>query len=193
LRLGGRTAVRIPRRALRRVSQQTKGVESMGPRHRLAAGGVLATAALFVCLTVSPALAGPPDHASVSGSITPIVECTTKHNGVNHSVFGYRNTGATTVISVGTGNQFTPGAPDRGQPTTFLTGTHINVFSATTSASLTWTLDGQVVRSPGITCQTDSASSTLAGWGPIGALVIVTGFLGSLLFWRTRRLKVRTR
>jgi hypothetical protein len=165
----------------------------MGGHRRVAAGGVLATSILFACLTLSPALAAPPVRGSVSGNITPIVECTTKHNGVNHSVFGYRNTGPATVIAVGTGNHFTPGTPDRGQPTTFLAGTHINVFSATTSASLTWTLDGQVVRSPGITCQTDPASSTLAGWGPIGALVIVTAFLGSLLFWRSRRIRVRTR
>lgn len=165
----------------------------MGGHRKLAVGGVIGTAALFACLTMSPAVAAPSDHASVSGSITPIVECTTKHSGVNHSVFGYRNTGPTTVLSVGAQNQFTPGLADRGQPTTFEAGTHINVFSVTTSATLSWTLDGQQVRSPGVVCQTGPAASTLAGWGPIGGLVIVTAFLGSLLFWRSRRLKVRTR
>jgi hypothetical protein len=162
--------------------------------HRtLAVGGVIGAATLFACLTMSPAMAAPPSHASVSGSITPIVECTTKQNGVNHSVFGYRNTGPTTVLSVGAQNQFTPGLPDRGQPTTFEAGTHINVFSVTTSATLTWSLGGQQIHSPGVICQTGPAASSLAGWGPIGGLAIVTAFLGSLLFWRTRRLKVRTR
>jgi hypothetical protein len=165
----------------------------MRGHRRLAAGGVIGAAALFTCLTMSPAMAAPSDHASVSSNITPIVECTTKHNGVNHSVFGYRNTGPATGLSVGAQNHFTPGLPDRGQPTTFEAGTHINVFSVTTSATLTWTLDGQQVRSPGVVCQSDPAASTLAGWGPIGGLVIVTAFLGSLLFWRSRRLKVRTR
>ena len=165
----------------------------MGRHRRLAAGGVLGVAAFFAFLTVSPAMAAPSDHASASGSITPIVECTTKHNGVNHSVFGYRNTGPAAVLSVGPQNHFTPGLLDRGQPTTFEAGTHINVFSVTTSATLTWTLDGQQVHSPGVVCQSTPASSTLAGWGPIGGLVIVTGFLGLLLFWRSRRLKVRTR
>lgn len=163
----------------------------MGRHRRLAASGVVATVAVFVGLTVSPAFAAPPRHAGVSSTVTPIVECTTNRNGINHSVFGFRNTGPSTVISIGSQNHFTPGNPDRGQPTTFVAGTHINVFQADTSATLTWTLDGQQVHSPGITCQSDPASSTLAGWGPIGALVIVTGFLGSLLFWRSRRLRVR--
>jgi hypothetical protein len=54
-------------------------------------------------------------------------------------------------------------------------------------------LGGQQIHSPGVICQTGPAASSLAGWGPIGGLAIVTAFLGSLLFWRTRRLKVRTR
>jgi hypothetical protein len=165
----------------------------MRGHRRLAVGGVIGTAALFACLTMPPAMATPSDHASASSSITPIVECTTKHNGVNHSVFGYRNTGPTTVLSIGAQNRFSPDPADRGQPTTFESGTHINVFSATTSATLTWTLNGQQVRSPGVVCQASPASSSLAGWGPIGGLAIVTAFLGSLLFWRSRRLKVRTR
>jgi hypothetical protein len=164
----------------------------MADHRRLIAGGVVAGAALLAALTSSPAFAAPPAHTGAGTSITPIVECTTKQNGLNHSVFGYRNPGPTTVLSVGSANQFTPGDADRGQPTTFLSGTHINVFKVSTSASLTWTLDGQQVRSPGVTCQSTPTSSTLAGWGPVGALVIVTAFLGSLLFWRSRRLKVRT-
>jgi hypothetical protein len=164
----------------------------MGSHRRLAASGAILTVAVFTGLMVSPAFAAPPSHTGVSRTVTPIVECTTKRNGIYHSVFGFRNTGAATVISVGSQNRFTPGNPDRGQPTTFASGTHINVFQADTSATLAWTLDGQQVRSPGITCQSDPASSNLAGWGPIGALVIVTGLLGSLLFWRSRRLRVRS-
>jgi hypothetical protein len=164
----------------------------MRGHRRLAAGGFVGTAVLFAGLTMSPAMAAPSKPSRASDAITPIVECTTKHNGVNHSVFGYRNTGPVTTLSVGAQNHFTPGLADRGQPSTFEAGTHINVFSVTTSASLAWTLDGQQVRSPGVVCQSSPASSTLAGWGPIGGLAIVTAFLGSLLFWRSRRLKVRT-
>jgi hypothetical protein len=162
-------------------------------RRGIAAGAATGAVVLLSFLTMAPAGAAPPNRAGAASSITPIVECTAKRGGVNHSVFGYRNSGPNTTISIGQQNRFTPGVPDRGQPTTFASGTHINVFSVTTSASLTWTLDGQQVRAPNVSCQTSPASSSLAGWGPVGAIVIVTALLGSLLFWRSRRLKVRTR
>jgi len=162
-------------------------------RRVVAAGALVGATALVTLLTASSASAATLDRTRVSGSISPIVECTVKRSGSNHSVFGYRNTGPTRQVLVGTENQFTPGTPDRGQPTTFETGTHINVFTVTESASLTWNLQGQKVRAPGILCQTDPVASTIAGWGPIGALVMVTALLGTLLYWRTRRLRVRAR
>lgn len=152
-----------------------------------------AGAAALLLVMIAPAFAAPSAHTSTSSNVTPIVECTAQHNGVNHTVFGYDNTGPTTTLSVGVQNQFTPDIPDRGQPTTFLPGTHINVFSVTTSATLTWTLDGKQVRAPDVLCQSTPAASSLAGWGPLGGLAIVTVLLGSLLFWRTHRARVRAR
>ena len=187
--------MRVPGRALLRASQRTKGVGSMrGHVRRVATLGVLlGMATLLTLLTASSAGAASADRTAASGSISPIVECSVKRHGGNHSVFGYRNTGPARRVLVGTDNQFTPGSPDRGQPTTFESGTHINVFSVTESASLTWTLEGQRVSAPGVLCATDPASSNLASWGPVGALVIVTALLGSLLYWRNRRLRVRAR
>lgn len=188
--------MRVPGRALLRASQQTKGVGSMRGHLRrvvVTVGVLVGTAVFGTSLTGSSAFAARPDRTRAASGITPIVECTVQRGGANHSVFGYRNTGAKSTISVGDRNQFTPGTPDRGQPTTFESGTHINVFTVTESASLTWTLEGQRVRAPGILCQTDSVASSIAAWGPIGALMIVTLLLGSLLYYRNRRIRVRDR
>src|SRR5712692_11195774 len=128
-------------------------------RRVVKAGALIGATALVTVLTISSASAASVAGTRDSGTISPIVECTVKRTGANHSVFGYRNTGPTRTVVVSTENEFTPGSPDRGQPTTFESGTHINVFSVTESASLTWNLQGQRVRAPGILCQTDPVSS----------------------------------
>jgi len=158
------------------------------PRARRAehlALGLLADVALAVVAASGTASATP-------SSVTPIVVCSVARNGSTHTIFGYDNSGPTLTLGVGDGNGFSPGPVDRGQPTTFESGTKINVFTIDAPGPVTWTLDGVRVHTPGQACQTTPASSTLANWGPVGALVFVTAFLSLLLFWRTRRLRAGT-
>ena len=160
---------------MHRVSRRTKRL----------AGGTLACAALLV-------LATPLDAGAAPSSVTPIVVCSVTRHGSTHTVFGYDNSGPALSLGVGTSNYFSPGPADRGQPTTFGAGTKVNVFSVDAPGPVTWTLDGVRVHTPGQACQETPANSSLASWGPVVGLGLVTLLLGSLLFWRTRRLKVRT-
>ena len=146
--------------------------------------GVLGGAALVVLGTPLTASAAP-------SSVAPIVVCSVTRHGSTHALFGYDNDGPALGIAVGSSNYFSPGPSDRGQPTAFASGTKINVFSVDTPGPVTWTLDGVRVQTPGQPCQTTPAGSSLANWGPIVALGLVTVLLTGLLFWRTRRLKVR--
>jgi hypothetical protein len=63
--------------------------------------------------------------------LIPLVECVDQNsNGTYTAHFGYLNqTHHTINIPLGPNNQFVPGQPDRGQPTAFLPGEHLNVFS----------------------------------------------------------------
>jgi hypothetical protein len=126
-----------------------------------------------------------------SSTVTPILECSVAERGSTRTLFGYRNSGPTTTVAVGPDNTFSPGPTSRGQPTRFVSGTQINVFQVQHADRVVWRLGGQHVQAPGPACQSSPANSTLAGWGPIAALVVVATVLGSLLFWRTRRLRVR--
>jgi len=143
---------------------------------------MFAAAALAVVGTAGTASAAP-------ASVTPIVVCSVTRHGSTHSIFGYDNSGPTLSLGVGDSNRFSPGPMDRGQPTTFQSGTKINVFAIDAPGPVTWTLDGTRVRTPGQVCQTTPASSTVADWGPVAAIVTVTGLLGALLFWRTMRIR----
>jgi hypothetical protein len=69
------------------------------------------------------ACGGPPSGLGVC-SVTPLVTCVIKE-GTNQytALFGYKNMAAAAVAQpVGPGNQFSPGAADRGQPTSFRPG-----------------------------------------------------------------------
>ena len=154
---------------------------------------VLGLGVLLATRVAAPAAAAPrPDPRS---TLTPIVECSASNDGVTKTIFGYDNSGTTAAVSVGPANSFSPGPADRGQPTRFMPGTRINVFTVSSAhdqrTRFTWTLGNRRVQSPGSTCASSPTSSTLAQWGPIGAIVMVTLLLGGLLFWRTRRLRVR--
>lgn len=146
---------------------------------------VLGVAGLIVAWNATSAFAAPT-------SVSPIVVCSVTRNGATHSIFGYDNSGPELTIGIGSSNRISPGPADRGQPTTFPSGTKINVFAVDSSSRLTWTLAGVQVHTPGEPCQATPAGSTLAGWGPIAAIAGVTAMLGLLLFWRTRRLRVRS-
>jgi hypothetical protein len=65
-------------------------------------------------------------------------------DGTFTAYFGYDNTYSTTqTISISNNNKFTPAPQDRGQPTSFLPGRQVNVFSVTWDGSnLVWSLDG---------------------------------------------------
>lgn len=85
-----------------------------------------------------------------SPGVTPQVTCATFQptQDVLYPLFGYTNSSDEPVdLQIGPSNVFTPGAGDRGQPTTFLPGTYGSVFRAPflktpLIPSITWTLDG---------------------------------------------------
>jgi len=155
--------------------------------------GLASLAALVGVVLAGPAAAARPE--SHAAALSPILECSATHEGVTKSVFGYDNHGGGATVPVGPANAFSPGPMNRGQPVSFLNGTRINVFTVSYPSQaphLSWTLGGRTVSTPGPPCETSPAASSLANWGPVGALVIVTLVLGSLLFWRTRRLRTRS-
>lgn len=81
-------------------------------------------------------------------AVIPIIESVTDNrDGTFTALFGYENTyAATQLIPVSSSNEFSPAPADRGQPTSFLAGRQIDVFSITWSGSdLMWTLDGTTV------------------------------------------------
>ncbi len=63
--------------------------------------------------------------------VTPIAECVdVNQDGTLVAHFGYQNDASSVVdVAVGAQNYFSPGATNRGQPTTFLTGRLSNVFT----------------------------------------------------------------
>ncbi len=165
----------------------------MPGQHLRGGSAVAAVLGLGVLLGLVAAPAAADARPDPRRDVTPIVECSVSRGGVTKTVFGYENRGSPATVGVGESNAFSPGPPDRGQPTRFVAGTRINVFtvqSRSRAQRLTWTLGSRTVQTPGPPCASSPASSTLANWGPIGAIVSVTLVLGALLFWRTRRLRV---
>jgi Coenzyme PQQ synthesis protein D (PqqD) len=89
--------------------------------------------------------------------LIPLLECVDDNgDGTYTAHFGYLNqTDSTIVLAVGPKNMFAPGQMDFGQPTVFLPGEHLDVFSVVFSGDdIKWMLkaDGdkrhQVVASP---------------------------------------------
>jgi hypothetical protein len=177
--------------------ERLESMQARGWTGWLAGAGVVTTAVLLGVsgADATPSVAtrrAPASASSASKDVTPIIECSVAEHGSTRTLYGYRNPGPTTSVAVGPSNTFSPGAASRGQPTRFVSGTQINVFEVQNADRVVWKLGTQQVQGPGPACKTSPAGSTLAGWGPIAALVGVTAFLGSLLFWRTRRMRVRT-
>ena len=148
--------------------------------------GVLAGAALFVVCT-------PMSVSAAPSSVTPIVVCSVTRHGSTHSVFGYDNSGPTLSVGVGSSNHFSPGPADRGQPTTFASRHQNQRVRRRRPRRLTWTLDGVQVHTPGAAVPDDTGVAARwpggvrsSRWSSSPAV------LGALLFWRTRRLRVRT-
>ena len=76
-------------------------------------------------------------QASGGHSLIPLLECVDNNgDGTYTAHFGYLNqSGAPINLPVGPKNMFEPGQLDEGQPTVFLPGEHLNVFSVTFNAT----------------------------------------------------------
>ncbi|HLX09364.1 MAG TPA: PqqD family protein [Thermoanaerobaculia bacterium] len=100
-------------------------------------------AALGLSLAVMPMVARVA-QAQGGHSLIPLLECVDNNgDGTFTAHFGYLNqSGATINLAVGPKNMFVPGQQDFGQPTVFLPGEQLNVFSVVFSAndSLKWML-----------------------------------------------------
>lgn len=100
-------------------------------------------AALGLSLTLMPMIARVA-RAGGGHSLIPLLECVDDNgDGTFTAHFGYLNqTGATITLPVGPKNMFVPGQLDHGQPTVFLPGEHLNVFSVVFPATeeLQWML-----------------------------------------------------
>jgi hypothetical protein len=93
-------------------------------------------------------------HKTASvGSVQPIAECQVKRDrGGYAAVFGYSATSPVgeVAIPIGAGNQFTPGAQDRGQPKRFANGRQRAQFLVESPGELlTWELDGKASTASG--------------------------------------------
>jgi hypothetical protein len=87
-------------------------------------------AALGLSLALMPMIARVA-QAGGGHALIPLLECVDDNgNGTFTAHFGYLNqSGATINLAVGPKNMFVPGQEDFGQPTVFLPGEHLNVFS----------------------------------------------------------------
>jgi hypothetical protein len=142
---------------------------------------------------VGASVAASPASASVrrddggggSQPGAPILECSYKDpkTGKYNTLWGYTNgTGQSLTVPVGQYNQFNSPSANAGQPTTFLNGTHDNVFIVTSTGSSSWTLGFVTVTAPGKACATNPVPFLPRGvpaWLTIGALMalIVAGGL----------------
>lgn len=127
---------------------------------------MLRAALVAVLLALSFGVATPAQAAAPNGSITPFVNCIWDNgNGTVTASVGYRSSNAGTVTEpIGNNNRFSPGAQNRGQPTTFLTGTRNNVFAVTVTYQeiqndINWYVTGNSVNVESIVwCQTKPVS-----------------------------------
>jgi hypothetical protein len=88
---------------------------------------------------------------------------------------GYNNSGATVTYPVGPLNYVTPSPQDRGQPTTFLAGSHSNVWAPTIAASdfsggANWVVNGVGV---------DVSTFTACTSKPVSVSGSTSGYLGA--------------
>lgn len=173
----------------------------MTPRARLRSACALGAALVAVALAGAPAFASTPTPTptptpaptAASAALTPLVDCVQDAPlGVVTSrtvVLGYRSTASAPVtVTPGSGaDDLSPGAADRGQPSTFQPGEHHGAWLLTVDAaaepSLTWTLGGRSVAidatAPACTDATAivlSAPAT-ASSGTIAVSATVTRFL----------------
>jgi len=76
-------------------------------------------------------------------AIRAFVKCVENAGGSFDATFGYDNPGAETTVPIGTANSFSPAPDDRGQPTTFASGSQasaVTVARIANGTSLVWTV-----------------------------------------------------
>ncbi|MEY9852093.1 hypothetical protein ABH923_001771 [Leifsonia sp. EB41] len=130
----------------------------MTPHASLRLACALGAALIAVALAGVPAFASPtptptPTPTAASDALTPLVDCVQDAPlGAVTSrtvVLGYRSSASAPVtLTPGSGvDDLSPGAADRGQPSTFQPGEHHGAWLLTVDAaaepSLTWTLGGR--------------------------------------------------
>ena len=93
-------------------------------------------AALGLSVALLPMIARVA-QAQGGHSLIPLLECVDNNgDGTFTAHFGYWNqSSATITLPVGPKNMFVPGQQDLGQPTVFLPGEHLNVFSVVFNAA----------------------------------------------------------
>src|SRR5436190_16108267 len=75
--------------------------------------------------------------------VQPVLKCVDDNGPTFTAVFGYSNPNAAALnVSVGSGNSFSPGAEDRGQPSTFQPGTQESAVTVieSTGSTLVWSV-----------------------------------------------------
>jgi|GEM_PF-3691279 len=151
-----------------------------------------------VTTTTTTAPAAPAATAQTARRIEPIIECTflDPNTKLFSTVWGYQNQGPATTVPIGDLNRFDvpAAAPDKqpgdvGQPTAFAAGRRKNVFVVTAAGPSTWSLTDQKATTPGPACSTSPVPIVSTGPGGLVALAVVTGVMGMVLLWHTRRLR----
>jgi hypothetical protein len=116
-------------------------------------------AALGLSLALMPMIARVAE-AGGGHSLIPLLECVDNNgDGTYTAHFGYLNqSGATITLPVGSKNMFVPGQEDFGQPTVFLPGEHLNVFSVVFNGSqdIKWMLKADGDKRHQVTASADS-------------------------------------
>lgn len=83
----------------------------------------------------------PPPPAPTPLPVQPVVKCVDDNGSSFTAVFGYSNPNPDAVtVPVGSGNAFSPGAEDRGQPSIFQPGTVESAATVTESSTITWSI-----------------------------------------------------
>ncbi|MFE4467921.1 Calx-beta domain-containing protein [Leifsonia sp. NPDC056824] len=168
----------------------------MTPHASLRLVCALGVALVAVALAGAPAFASPtptptPTPTVASDALTPLVDCVQDAPlGAVTSrtvVLGYRSSASAPVtVTPGSGDDLSPGAADRGQPSTFLPGEHHGAWLLTVDAaaepSLTWTLGSRslVIDSTAPACTDATAlvlSAPTASSGTVSVSATVTRFL----------------
>jgi len=120
-------------------------------------------AALGLSLALMPMIARVA-QAGGGHSLIPLLECVDDNgDGTYTAHFGYLNqSGATITLAIGPKNMFVPGQEDLGQPTVFLPGEHLNVFSVVFNATdeIKWMLKADGDKRHQVTASAEAEACT---------------------------------